>query len=247
MSDERTVEPGFGVYWWHHLGAVVVVPEGQLDAVSYGRLRSAMMKVAVDEPRAVIVDVDGLSVDRTSALALFPAVGTELSTWPGLPLLLVASEETSMRMLAEYRMPRFLPVLHSIDAAVAAIGSPPPRQVARIALPNGYACLRLARAFVRRCCYRWRLFDDRTVDAIWIANELLENTVKHTFGAANLRVELRNDRLTVAVYDDDPMLPWLIEDAGDGVVHGLSVVEHLSRVWGSSPTPGGGKVVWAVL
>ena len=235
------------MYWWHHLGAAVVVPEGQLDAVTYSRLRAAMMKVAVDEPRAVIVDVDGLSVDRTAALALFPAVGTELSTWPGLPLLLVASEETSMRMLAEYRMPRFLPVLHSIDAAVAMIGRPPPRQVARIALPNGYACLRLARAFVRRCCYRWRLFDDRTVDAIWIANELVENTVKHTFGPANLRVELRDNRLTVAVYDDNPTLPWLIEHADDRIVHGLSVVECLSRVWGSSPTPGGGKVVWAVL
>jgi hypothetical protein len=240
------VGSGFGVYWWHHHGAAVVVPEGVLDAVSYGRLRTALMKAAADDPRAVIVDVDALKVDRSAVLALFPAVGNEISTWPGLPLLLVASEEASLRMLAEFRMARFLPVHPDVDAAVAAIGRPPPRQVARIALPNGAVSLRLARAFVRRCCYRWRIYDDRTIDAIWVANELVENTVKHTFGPANLRVELRRNMLTIAVYDDDPTPPWLIEQEGE-IVHGLGVVARLSRSWNTSPTPTGGKVVWAVL
>ncbi len=244
-GNERTA-PGFGVYWWHHHGAVVVVPEGVLDAVTYGRLRATLVKVAVDDPRAVIVDVDRLRVNRPGALALFPAVGNELMMWPGLPLLLVASEKSSRRTLAGYHMRRYLPVHDSVDAAVAAIGEPPPRRIARIALPNGNACLGLARAFTRQCCHRWELFDDRTIDAVWVANELVENTVKHTYGAADLRVELRNDMLTVAAYDEDPAMPWLI-GSDKGVVHGLSVVERLSRVWGSSPTPDGGKVVWAVL
>lgn len=237
----------FTVYWWHHLDTAVVVPEGVLDAVSYGRLRGALLRVASGEPRAVIVELDGLRVDRTATLALFPAVGSEIATWPGLPLLLVARNYTALRMLAEYQMPRFLPVHRSVDAAVAAIGDPPPRRLARHTLPNGFACLQQARAFVRKCCYRWEIFGDRAVDAIWVANELVENTVKHTYGPPTLRVELRRTLLTVAVYDDDPSLPGLPEPAPAPVVHGLAVVARLCRTWGSTSTGAGGKVVWAAL
>jgi hypothetical protein len=237
----------FSVFWYHHGGAVVVVAEGLLDAVSYSRLRTAMVKAAADEPRAVIVDVDRLQVDSQAALALFPAVATELATWPGLPLLLVATGEAARLMLADYRMPRLVPVYDDLDAAVDAIGDTPPRQIARLALPNGHVGPRLARAFVRRCCYRWRIYDDRALDAIWLANELVENTMKHTYSAATVRLELRRGLLTVAVYDDDPAEPWLAERAPVRVVHGLTVVARLCRTWGTTPTPTGGKVVWAVL
>jgi hypothetical protein len=225
----------------------VVVAEGLLDAVSYSRLRTALVKAAADEPRAVIVDVDRLRVESQASLALFPAVATELATWPGLPLLLVATGEAGRLMLNDYRMPRLVPVYDDLDAAVDAIGDTPPRQVARLMLPNSRAGPRLARAFVRRNCYRWRVYDDRAIDAIWVANELVENAVKHTYSAATVRVELRRGLLTVAVYDDDPAEPWLTERTQARVVHGLTVVARLCRSWGTTPTPAGGKVVWAVL
>ncbi len=235
-------------YWWHHHGTVVVVAQGLLDAVTYARLREAMVKAAAEEPRAVIVDVDGLRVHSVAALALFPAVGAEIARWPGLPLLLVAAGEASHGMLDAYRMPRFLPVYRDVDAAVDAVGEPPPRQVGRLALPNGRGCVRMARAFIRECCARWDITGDRAIDAVWVTNELVENTIKHTYGPPTVRVELRRGLLTVAVYDDDPSLPWLPEPPpGAPAQHGLAVVSRLCRTWNSTPTPSGGKVVWAAL
>jgi hypothetical protein len=241
------MDPEFNVYWWRHCGAVVVVPEGLLDALTYGRLRDTMVKAAADEPRAVIVEVDRLRLDSTAVLALFPAVGQELARWPGLPLLLVATDEPGLRMLTTYRMGRLLPVHRSVGAAVAAIGAPPPRRVERRTMPNGRACLPLSRAFVRQCCRRWRITGDRVVDAVWVANELVENTVKHTYGPPTVRVELRRNLLSIAVYDDDPALPAPRECPPTRVPHGLAVVARLCRAWGSTPTQAGGTVVWAAL
>jgi hypothetical protein len=232
------------VYWWHHFGAVVVVPDGPLDVRTYARLRDAMVKAAADAPRAVIVEFDRLRVDTTAVLTVFPAAATELATWPRVPLLLVAVDEANRKVLADYRMSRYVAVHRSIDSALAAIGDPPPRQVARVDLPNGTACFHLARTFVREHCQRWDITDERTMDAVCVANSLVENTIKHTYGPPTVRVELRRDVLTVAVYDDDPAPP---RPASGLVVSGLALIARLSRTWGSSPTQSGGKVVWAVL
>jgi hypothetical protein len=220
------------------------VPQGLLDASSYGRLRAALVKVAADEPRAVLVDVDALRVTNPVALALFPSVGTELATWPGLPLLLVATREEIRRGLAAYDMTRHLPVHSGLDAAVAAIGEPGPRELARIVLPAGTAGLRPARAFLRTQCHRWQVTGDRAIDAVLVVNELVENAIRHARGAPALRVELRGDLLTIAVYDGDPERTRLLETVG---VHGLTTVIRLCHTWGSTATPTGGKVVWAAL
>lgn len=238
MTDE------FSVYWWHHHGAVVVVPQGLLDARSYGRLRTTLVKVAADEPRAVLVDVDKMRVPSPVALALFPAVRTELATWPGLPLLLVATQTEIRRVLAAYHMARYLPVHTGLDAAVAAIVDPASREVARLALPVGTAGLAPARAFVRAHCRRWHVTGDRATDAILVVNELVENAIRHAHSAPALRVEFRTNMLTIAVYDGDPDRPRLLESVG---VHGLTTVSRLCRSWGSTVTPTGGKVVWAAL
>jgi anti-anti-sigma regulatory factor len=235
------------VYWWHHVGAVVVVVEGVLDAASYGRLRDAVVKAAADAPRAVIVDVDRLGVHDTAVLALFPAVMADMALWPGVPLLLVAANDANHRLLVDYRMPRFVAVHRDLEAAVAAIGDPPPRQVARAELPNGQACNRMAREFVAEWCARWRIAGDRAADATRVVKVLVDNTIKHTYGPPTVRVELRRDMLTVAVYDGDPTPALMIEPEPAGPAHGLTVVADLCRIWGSTPTQSGGKVVWAVL
>jgi anti-anti-sigma regulatory factor len=237
------------VYWWHHVGAVVVVAEGVLDAASYRRLRDAVVKAAADAPRAVIVDVGRLGVHDTAALALFPAVLADIALWPGVPLILVAANHANHRMLVKYRMPRFVPVHRSLEAAVAAIGDPLPRLVARADLPNGQVSHRMARDFVTEWCQRWQVAGARTADAARVVKELVDNTIKHTYGPPTIRVELRRDMLTVAVYDGDPSPAHLIEPdrVRPGAERGLTVVADLCRVWGSTPTQAGGKVVWAVL
>ena len=238
------------VYWWRHVGATVVVAEGTLDSASYGDLRIAVVKAAAEVPRAVIVDLDRAGVAHPTALALFPAVASEIAMWPGIPLLIAAANEANHRMLVDYRMRRYLPVHRNIEAAVDGIADPPPRRVARTELPNGTAAFPLAREFVSEWCQRWQVTAGRAEDVLQVALELVDNTIKHTYGPPTIRVELRRGILTVAVYDGDPKPAHLIEpgtDPATGDEHGLTAIARLSRAWGSTGTQSGGKVVWAVL
>lgn len=225
-------------------GAAVVEPHGRLDVSSYGSLRTSLVKAATDEPRAVIVDLDGLAVPEQSALALFSSVHEQIAQWPGVPLLLAEPEHTHGRLRG---LGRFVPVYRSVLAAVAAIDDPPPRRIARRRLPNSLASSALARRFVLDVCSDWPV-GRHAEEAMMIANELVENTLLHTYCAPSLRLELRRGLLTVAVYDDDPHHPRLVEpDVPDRRRSGLVLVAQLARAWGCAPTGSGGKVVWAVL
>jgi anti-sigma regulatory factor (Ser/Thr protein kinase) len=104
---------------------------------------------------------------------------------------------------------------------------------------------RAGRAFVRDCCRRWHVEEPRAGDAVWVANELIENTIRHTPYQPSLRVELREGELTVAVADEDPSPPR--PDPARRPLHGLGAVHKLASAWGTAPTTGGGKVVWAAL
>ncbi len=227
------------------VGAMVVEPRGVLDAESYGGLRTALVKTAIDEPRAVIVDLDELAVPDSTALSMFSAVSTQIAQWPGVPLLVAATRPEQQGLLSGYRLDRYVPVYPSVMAAVGAIDDPPPRRIARRRLPNSLTSAALARRFVLDVCSDWPVAA-HTQTAVMLANELVENTLLHTYCAPSLRLELRRGMLTIAVYDDDPAMAHLIEP--DAERHrGLLLVTQLSRAWGCSPTPSGGKVVWAVL
>jgi hypothetical protein len=66
---------------------------------------------------------------------------------------------------------------------------------------------RAARTFVREVCRAWRLDapDATVVDrAVLVANELVANAVIHAHSDLWLRLELRADRLFVAVRDRGP-------------------------------------------
>ena len=227
------------------LGASVIEPHGVLDAMSYGGFRADLVKTAIDEPRAVIVDLDELDVPDSTALALFSSVSTQIAEWPGVPLLVCTTRDTQRDVLVAYRLARYVPVFTSVMAAVAAIDDPPPRRIARRRLPNSLSSAALARRFVLDVCSDWPV-GARTEDAVMVANELVENTLLHTYCAPSLRLELRRGLLTIAIYDDDPAMAHLAEPDPDRH-RGLVLVARLSRAWGCSPTPSGGKVVWAVL
>ncbi|MGH3761448.1 hypothetical protein [Actinophytocola sp.] len=238
----------FNVETWQLYGTAVVVPNGSLDTGSYGTLRGAVMEVASDEPRAVIVDLDRLWIDGTSTLKVFGTVSSELAIWPGLPLLLVTTDVSLRQAFTSTPMRHGIPVHGSVEAAVDAVGEPPPRRIARLALPNSWANVELARDFVRECCERWGVDADRATDAMWIANEFVRSTMKYTCGPPTIRVESRRDLLTVAVYDENP---GLFEQAStgspEGDTRGLSVVVHICHACGLSRTTSGGKVVWAAV
>lgn len=228
------------------LGAVVLEPHGVLDAASYGELRGVLVKAGIEEPRAVIVDLDDLVVPDGSALALFTSVSGQLAQWPGVPMLLTTGHDADRARVVQLRLARFVSVHSSVAAAAAAIDDPPPRRIARRKLPNSLASAALARRFVLDVCSAWHA-SAHTAEAVVIANELVENTLLHTYSAPSIRLELRRGLLSVAVYDDDPHRATLVETTMPVHRRGLVLVAQLAYVWGCSPTPHGGKVVWAVL
>ena len=66
-----------------------------------------------------------------------------------------------------------------------------------------------ARAFVQQVCHSWELdsSDANLIDrAVLLANELVTNAVIHANTDLVLRLELRDDRLNIAVHDDSPRL-----------------------------------------
>jgi hypothetical protein len=230
--------------------AVIVTPSGVLDMTTYRRLHDVLLKAGVDEPRAVVAELDFLVVPRPSTLVVFASAAEQLAEWPGVPLLLVARTAATRRLLARQRLHRFVPVHDSIPAAIAAIGATPPRRVVRRALPNHLTSAGEARRFVMETCAEWAVAETRRYEAMTVVNELVENTLIHTYQAPSVRLELRRDLFTVAVYDDDPTLPPQPSDlARPAGKHprGLKIVEEFARAWGSTPSSRGGKVVWATL
>ena len=84
--------------------------------------------------------------------------------------------------------------------------------------------------------------------AVLVANELVTNAVAHARTEIRLRLELRGDRLHIAVRDGSPGLLRLVapDPQAEGG-RGLWLIEQLARSWGVNRHPDGGKVVWCVL
>jgi anti-anti-sigma regulatory factor len=223
--------------------AVIVVLTGRLDVTSHRRLRNHLIKVGSAGPRAVVVDLTGLVVESDASLAIFGVVQTRLEQWPGVQLLLVADSELGRTLRATNRAVR---IHATVSDAVAAIGDQPPRQVARIRLPNALTSPRVARQFARLTCAAWGL-GALVDDTLLLVGELVTNAVTHTASAPLLRLELRPDLFSVAVYDDLECEVSMRDPGTCDSVHGLLLVAQLATMWGCSPTLTGGKAVWATL
>lgn len=80
-----------------------------------------------------------------------------------------------------------------------------------------------------------------------LVTELVTNSIVHAASAPRVEVELRRDRVRVAVHDSDPTLPrQRIPDRDRPGGRGLLLLEGLATRWGADPT-GDGKVVWFEL
>ena len=271
--------------------AVVVTAAGRLDMRTYPELRDALLKHAADAEDALVVDVNALELpasaptgpgtaSRGSAppplLSVFTAVWSRLSTWPGIPVHLVADREPLATELRTGAVSRFVPVHRTLADALSAVGVPPPRQRTELRVHSGTPSAHAARAWVADVVTGWNLTaappDRRTsstdstvtssdsyseddvaqdwlLEVVQVASELVENVLRHTRSDGLLRLEVRPGQLSIAVSDDDPRppQPLLAADADLTGGRGLAVVEDLAHAWGHRERPSGGKVVWAVL
>ncbi|MCV7156538.1 sulfate transporter [Mycolicibacterium brisbanense] len=224
--------------------------DGVLDGSTYRELRDAVIKTALDEPRAVIVDVTDLQVLAESAWCVFTSARWHVSVWPDVPLILVCRNAGGRDAIRRNGITRYVPLYSTLESAHAAARSDdlePPRRRARAQLPAVHSSLRRARQLVAEWLTNWSQADFIPVAAI-VVDVLVENVLEHTLSAPRLIVESRDDAVTIAVSDDSRAPAVRHEDPrrGGDTVSGLAVIAALARAWGSTPTSTG-KTVWAVI
>ena len=83
---------------------------GRLDATTYLLLRDTIIKAALDEPEAVIVDISGLEICTESALAVFTSARWQVSRWPEVPIVLVSGHYAIRRAIVRNGVARYVPV-----------------------------------------------------------------------------------------------------------------------------------------
>ena len=233
-------------------GCVVVAFTGNIDLFSVSQIQRALLKDFSDQPFALICDLAGVdSLDPVCATVFSTVANHPASRWPDTSFLLCGAQPPVAKILDRLQVPHFLQMYASLqDALDAAVARPPYlRDELRLALtPTAPAA---ARAFVREVCASWQLaLPDATVmdRAVLVANELVTNAVAHAHTEMRLRLELRGDRLHIAVRDGSPGLLRLVtpDPQAEGG-RGIWLIEQLARSWGVNHHPDGGKVVWCVL
>jgi anti-anti-sigma regulatory factor len=230
-----------------HHGVLFLRVIGVLDGVTYRLLRDAVIKAALDEPRALIVDVEDLSVPSESAWSVFTSARWHVSIWPDVPILLVCARPERRQQITRCGVARYVPVYQDCESAVEAVAdrSMHGRRRARTQLSPTAVSVGLARASVADSLTAWAEVDLIPV-ASTVATIFVENVLAHTDSAPVLIIESYRGTVTVAVEDGSPLAATLHEDAEHGaeVVSGLGIVAALCRAWGSTPMPAG-KTVWA--
>jgi anti-anti-sigma factor len=246
-------------------GCVILAPVGHLDLAAVPSLRQALLRRLGEQPVAVICDLSGLvSVDSACATVFATVANHPSSRWPETNLLLCSAEPAVAAVLEGLGVAQYLPVHPSLEEALAHAGYRPPYLRDELPLAPSATAPATARRFIRDTCRQWRLdaMEDPTdglagpwveelVDrAVLVASELVTNAVVHSQGPVRLRLELYQQRLHLAVYDQSPRLLALVTDPGDLDAEGgrgLLIVDQLASTGGVHQAPGGGKAIWCVL
>jgi hypothetical protein len=227
----------------------VLRAHGVLDNTTYRSLRDRIIKAALEEPAAVLIDVTDLAVPIESALAVFTSARWHVGRWPEVPIMLVCARAAGRSAITRNGVSRYVPVYSTLSAAIDELtrtGSPRHRRRARADLPAQIASLRRARELVDEWLTAWSQTDLIPVAKV-IVTAFVENVLQHTDTRPNIRLETDGTTVTVAVADGSPKPASLREARGAGdAPSGLQIVSALCRTWGNAPTPSG-KTVWAVI
>ena len=222
--------------------------DGVLDSSTYLTLRDAVIKAALDEPQAVLVDVNSLDVPASTAWSVFTSARWHVSTWPDVPIVLVCEHAGRRRTFACNGVTRYVPVHATVEAAMHALtDARSARRRTRTELPASLASLRRARQFVAESLGAW-CRDELIPVATVVVNVFVENVLQHTAGGPMLILEYDGAAVTITVQDISSTPAARHEDPrrGGERVSGLAIVASVCRAWGSTPTPSG-KTVWGVI
>jgi hypothetical protein len=229
--------------------ACLLTVEGVLDSTTYLKLLDAIIKAALDEPRAVLVDVDALGVPTPSAWSVFTSARWHVSTWPDVPVVLICGHARRRSAIERTGVTRYVPAHATVDAALAGLdgGGRCARRRVRTEFPAALASLHTARMLVAECLSTWS-HGELTPVATVIVNVFVENVLQHTACGPVVVLESDGTVVSISVRDDSVAPAVRHEDPyrGGDPVSGLAIVASVCRAWGSMPTSSG-KAVWAVI
>ena len=222
--------------------------DGVLNTSNSAALRDSIMKAALNEPSAVIVNINALQVPAPSAWSAFLGVRWQTETQPDVPIVLVCSHRATREAISRSGLTRFMPVYANEKGAMKAIGRLADRTVwrAQAQLPPNLTSLRESRRLVREWLTGWSQAGLIPV-ALVVVNVFVENVLEHTGSDPVMRIEADGATATIAVSDGSNAPALRLPSPKKGIdVSGLAIVDALSREWGSTPTSSG-KTVWAVI
>ena len=222
--------------------------DGVLDSRTYLQLRNRIIEKALDEPRAVLVDVNALHVPASGAWKVFAAARWHVSTWPDVPIILICAHPGRRRIIARSGVMRFVPVHATVEAALESLTADRrARRWTRRELPCSLASLRKARELVAEWLAAWSHVELIPVATV-VVNVFVENVLQHTACMPMLMLESDGEAVTISVQDGSSIPAARHEDPhrGGDRVSGLAIVASVCRAWGSTPMPSG-KTVWAVV
>jgi anti-anti-sigma factor len=233
-------------------GCAILALTGSIDLASVSMVQRALLKEFSQQPYALICDLSGVDrLDRVCATVFATVANHPASRWPATGFALCAARAPVAEILDRLQLPDFVPIHADLDQALAAVFARPPYLREELVLAPTLSAPAAARAFVRDTCVDWQLAqpEEPWLDrAMLLANELVINAVLHAGTELWLRVELRGDRLHIAVHDESPRLLRVVgPDPRGNRGGGLWMVERLARTWGVQSHPDGGKVVWCAL
>jgi hypothetical protein len=228
--------------------ASMLTADGVLDSQTYLQLRNRIIEAALDEPRAVLVDVNALRVPASAAWKVFTGARWHVSTWPDVPIILICAHPGRRRTIARSGVTRYVPVHATVEAALESLtGGRRARRRTRTELPRSLASLRKARELVAEWLAAWSHVELIPVATV-VVNVFVENVLQHTACTPVLVLESDGAAVTISVQDTSSIPAARHEDSrrGGDRVSGLAIVASVCRAWGSTPTPSG-KTVWAIV
>jgi anti-anti-sigma factor len=226
----------------------VLTIAGVLDVGNAAALRDTLIKAVLEQPSAVVVDVNSLRVSSDSGWSTFLGVRWQLDPDLDIPLMLVCSQRATREAIARSGLTRFMPVYSTENGAMKALGRLTRRDVKRAEtrLPSNLSSLRESRKLVREWLTEWSQSTLIPV-ALVVVNVFIENVLEHTGSEPVMRIETDGATATIAVSDANSAPALRLPTPQKGIdVSGLAIVEALSRAWGSTATSSG-KTVWAII
>jgi anti-anti-sigma regulatory factor len=226
--------------------ACVLTVDGVLDETTYVPLRDAIVKAALDEPQAVIVDVTRLVVRDEAAWAVFTSARWQVAEWPDVPIGLVCAHDQGQNAVRRNGITRYVSVYPTLQSAVTELPADALRRYRR----REQATLPAMKSSAWRCrtlTSQWLTAWSRTdfIHAVSIVvTELVEMALADTTSPFSLRLE--TDGSTVAVAVQHLGILKMIRPELDDTVSGLELVAANSRIWGNY-TSAAGNTLWAVV